>query len=56
MPNDYLYSIDWDKINIDGFGYVVMDNNQRIDFADNDKEDIYKSERENYNNLESKDK
>lgn len=50
MPNDYLYRLDWDDIIYDGFGYVILSNGIRIDFADNDSEDIHKVERLNFNN------
>jgi len=50
MPNDYLYQLNWDDIIYDGFGYVILSNRTRIDFADNDTEDIHKVERLNFNN------
>jgi len=49
MSKDSLNTLDWDKITVDGHGYVVLDDNTRIDFADNDTEDIYKQDRIKWN-------
>lgn len=45
MPNDYLYQLDLNDIIYDGFGYVILSNGTRIDFADSESEDIHKVER-----------